>query len=123
MSFPRGRTSRSRLAVRGLVAGCIVWSLCFPGEALAQARSQRHNGKLVKCKGYCTDVFFDAALRFIERNKGHPFFAYIPTNAPHAPFNVAEKYSKPYADQGVPPPRAAFYGMIANIDENVGRLL
>src|SRR5213592_5158991 len=47
MSFPRGRTSRSRLAVRGLVAGCIVWSLCFTGEALAQARSQRPNVILI----------------------------------------------------------------------------
>jgi arylsulfatase A-like enzyme len=83
----------------------------------------RHNGELKKYTGYCTDVFFDAALQFIERNKDGPFLCYIPTNAPHAPYNVAAQYSRPYADQGVPSPRAQFYGMIANIDENVGRLL
>ena len=83
----------------------------------------RHNGELKQFKGYCTDVFFDAALRFIERNKDGPFLCYIPTNAPHAPYNVADKYKKPYADKNVPSPRAEFYGMIANIDENVGRLL
>jgi arylsulfatase A-like enzyme len=83
----------------------------------------RHNGALKKFKGYCTDVFVDAALEFIERTKDGPFFCYLPTNAPHAPYNVAEKYSKPYVDQGVPSPRAQFYGMIANIDANVGRLL
>jgi arylsulfatase A-like enzyme len=83
----------------------------------------RHNGKLEKATGYCTDVFFDAARRFIEANRDRPFFAYIPTNAPHAPYNVAAKYKQPYVDQGVPSPRAEFYGMIANIDENVGRLL
>jgi arylsulfatase A-like enzyme len=83
----------------------------------------RHNGKLKKFKGYCTDVFFASALMFIERNKERPFLAYIPTNAPHTPYNVAEKYSKPYVDGGVPQPRAQFYGMIANIDENVGRLV
>jgi arylsulfatase A-like enzyme len=83
----------------------------------------RHNGKLEKFNGYCTDVFFAAALRFIERNKDRPFFAYVATNAPHAPYNVADKYSKPYLAQGVPEQRARFYGMIANIDENVGRLL
>ncbi len=83
----------------------------------------RHNGKLEKVSGYCTDVFFQAALRFIEQNKERPFFAYLPTNAPHAPYNVAEKYSKPYLEKGVPAARAQFYGMIANIDENVGRLL
>jgi arylsulfatase A-like enzyme len=83
----------------------------------------RHNGQLKKYQGYCTDVFFAAALEFIERNRDGPFFCYLPTNAPHAPYNVAEKYSKPYVDKGVPQPRAQFYGMIANIDENVGRLL
>jgi arylsulfatase A-like enzyme len=83
----------------------------------------RHNGKLEKFTGYCTDVFFSAALQFIEKNKDRPFFVYLPTNAPHSPWNVAEKYSKPYRDAGVPAPRANFYGMIANIDENMGRLL
>jgi arylsulfatase A-like enzyme len=83
----------------------------------------RHNGRLERFHGYCTDVFFDAALKFIEQNRDRPFFAYVATNAPHAPYNVAEKYSKPYRDQGVPEQRARFYGMIANLDENVGRLL
>jgi arylsulfatase A-like enzyme len=83
----------------------------------------RHNGQWKKYTGYCTDVFFRAAQQFIEKNKDGPFFCYIPTNAPHAPYNVAKEYSKPYVDQGVPSPRAQFYGMIQNLDENVGRLL
>jgi arylsulfatase A-like enzyme len=83
----------------------------------------RHNGKLEKFDGYCTDVFFANALKFIEHNSDRPFFAYLATNAPHAPYNVADKYSKPYRDKGVPEQRARFYGMIANIDENMGRLL
>jgi arylsulfatase A-like enzyme len=83
----------------------------------------RHNGRLEKASGYCTDVFFAAATRFVEENKARPFFCYLPTNAPHAPYNAAGKYSQPYRDRGVPDQRARFYGMIANIDENVGRLL
>src|SRR5690606_21808308 len=81
-----------------------------------------HNGQPKKFEKYCTDVWFDAAMRFIENNKDKPFLAYIPTNAPHGPFLVEEKYSKPYKDQGIPSPRAEFYGMITNIDENLGRL-
>ncbi len=81
-----------------------------------------HNGKPERFQGYCTDVWFDAALRFIEANRGRPFFAYVPTNAPHGPFNVAEKYSKLYRDNP-DVPNAAFYGMITNIDENIGRLV
>jgi arylsulfatase A-like enzyme len=83
----------------------------------------KHNGKWEKYTGYCTDVFFAEATRFVEQNKDRPFFLYLPTNAPHSPYNVAEKYSAPYAKQGVPQQRANFYGMIANIDENVGRFL
>jgi arylsulfatase A-like enzyme len=83
----------------------------------------RHNGKLEKFTGYCTDVFFTAALRFIEQNKDRPFFVYLTPNAPHSPWNVAARYSQPYRDRGMPEPRARFYGMITNIDDNVGRLL
>ena len=44
------------------------------------------------------------------------------TNAPHDPFHVEDKYSKPYLDQGVPDYRAQFYGMVTNIDENIAKL-
>ena len=80
-----------------------------------------HNGAPQKCAGYCTDVWFDAAMRFIEENRDQPFFAYLATNAPHAPYNVPERYSSLYTGKDVP--NANFYGMIANIDENMGRLL
>ncbi len=83
----------------------------------------RHNGKLQKFNGYCTDVFSGGAMKFIEENKDGPFFAYLTTNAPHGPYNVAEKYSKPYLEKGVPTRQAAFYGMVTNIDENMGRLM
>ena len=82
-----------------------------------------HNGVPTPFKGYCTDVFFDGALKFIEANKGKPFFAYIPTNAPHGPYRVAEKYAAIYKTKGVKGGRANFWGMITNIDENMGRLL
>ena len=31
-------------------------------------------------------------------------------------------YKKPYLEKAVPEPMASFYGMITNIDENLGRL-
>ncbi len=81
------------------------------------------NGKQVKTKGYCTDVFFDAAIRFIENNRRKPFFVYLPTNAPHTPLEVDPEYSEPYKAVGLNDTTAKVYGMITNIDENVGRLL
>ena len=111
------------------------------------------NGTPEKFGKYCTDMWFDEAIKFIESNVGsptarnsemdgcrvadcedspprspafpqreRPFFCYLPTNAPHGPFNVHDKYSEPYLQQGIKSRRAKFYGMITNIDENIGRL-
>lgn len=76
-----------------------------------------------KFEGYCTDIWFNETMSFIKENKEEPFFIYLPTNAAHSPLIVAEKYAAPYrALEGKKFPSANFYGMIANIDENVGRL-
>ena len=85
----------------------------------------RHNGSFVKTKGYCTDLFFTAGLGWIEEVKDEeaPFFAYITTNAPHGPFIAPPKNTKRFTDLGFPEKSAGFYGMIENIDENIGRLL
>ena len=105
-----------------------------------------HNGTPVEHAGYCTDVWFDEAIRFIEQCAGGrspdpsspysrddaassvnppeadaPFFVYLATNAPHSPYLVSEEFARPYrGNPDVPEPE--FCGMIANIDENFGRL-
>lgn len=80
-----------------------------------------HNGIKTKAKGYCTEVWFNAALEFIENHKNRPFFCYLSTNAPHGPFHVPEKYIAMYDTiEEVPNPN--FYGMITNIDENLAVL-
>ena len=79
------------------------------------------NGAWKKYKGYCTDVWFDEAAKWVEKKKDQPFFLYLSTNAPHGPYIVEDKYSKPYEQEGAPKALAKFYGMIANIDENLGR--
>lgn len=82
----------------------------------------RHNGGRKRYAGYCTDVFFGEAMKWMraQAEASRPFFAYIPTNTPHGPLFVEEKYRKMYAD--LAPNVASFFGMIANLDENVGRL-
>jgi len=83
-----------------------------------------HNGKFEKTKGYCTDVFFGQAIQWIESVKGkQPFFCYIATNAPHGPLQVRPEDEARYKDKVKEPNVAKFFGMIANIDDNVGRLL
>jgi arylsulfatase len=52
--------------------------------------------------------------------KNEPFFCYLPTNLPHGPLLVPEKYAAPYREHGR---QAKFFGMIANIDETMGKLM
>ncbi len=80
------------------------------------------NGQWLPMKGYCTDIWFDEAMSYMKEKKQEPFFCYLATNAPHGPMNVEDRYALPYFEQGIEERRAKFYGMIANIDENVGRL-
>jgi arylsulfatase A-like enzyme len=72
--------------------------------------------------GYCTDVFFGAALDFIEARRAEPFFCFISTNAPHSPYNVEPRYQELYAGRTQTENYARFLGMISNIDENFGAL-
>jgi arylsulfatase A-like enzyme len=79
-----------------------------------------HNGAPEHFKGFCTDFWFEQALKWMaqRKQKSEPFFCYLPTNAPHGPCAAPDKYLAPYKGKGP----AAFFGMIANIDDNVGRL-
>lgn len=99
------------------------------------------NGQKVSLKGYCTDIYFDAAMDFMASSMetGNPFFTYIATNAPHGPFDdvpndLYEKYKmvdlSPLLVGPLPEKRrekefdklARIAAMITNIDDNVARL-
>lgn len=79
--------------------------------------------QFVKTKGFITDVLTDAAIAFMEKNRGQPFFCYVPFNTPHAPFQVPDQYFDKYKARGQNDVLATVYGMCENIDDNVGRLL
>ena len=100
----------------------------------------RHNGRWVRTKGYVSDVITDAAIEFMRRNRDRPFFTYLAFNAPHTPLEVPPaKYAKhralnlriedfpapghPISPKFDPDTTAKIYGMVENIDDNVGRAL
>ncbi len=80
------------------------------------------NGKLQRFEGFCTDIWFEEGMKFIQANKDQPFFAYIAPNAPHKPLYCPLEYSEPYENN----PRVSypeFYGMVSNIDDNMAKLM
>jgi arylsulfatase A-like enzyme len=73
-------------------------------------------------EGYCTDVFFGEALKWIEADPDNPFFCFVSTNAPHSPFNVPERYHALYRGRTKTERYARFLAMITCIDENFGAM-
>ena len=82
-----------------------------------------HNNVSKKYKGYCDDIFTDAAMDFMSKKSKQPFFAYLATNLPHFPLQVPEEKAEPFRKMGLHEDNALTYGMIDNIDSNVGRVL
>ena len=98
------------------------------------------NNKKNQYDGYCSDIFAENAVKFIEKNKNKPFFCYLSFNAPHTPLQVPKKYYNMYKDLD---PEVGFmdeslaskmsekdkedarriYGMVTNVDDNVGKVL
>ena len=100
------------------------------------------DGKPTPTKGYCSDVYTDAAIDFVKRNTEKPFFLYLAFNAPHTPLQLPQQYYDQYANLDSVPGNLGYnrrpalakdsnqievtkkiYGMVTNIDDNVGRLM
>ena len=72
-------------------------------------------------KGYMPDILTEEAIAFTEA--ASPFFAYLSFNTPHSPFQVPDQYFDKYIKRGFDDRTASIYGMVENIDDNVGKLL
>ncbi len=95
-----------------------------------------HNGQRESFAGYCTDVFFGQAIRWMKERAeaSEPFFVYLPTNAPHGPHWVPEAdrlamesdvaaAKLPTLAPALKEQLTRYLAMIRNIDANMGRLL
>ena len=84
------------------------------------------NGKWQQYPGFCTDVLFTEAMQWMRgcAEKKQPFFCYLPVNVPHGKFFAPDKYRQMYADKmkKLHPEVATSEAMMANFDENIGRL-
>jgi arylsulfatase len=81
-----------------------------------------HNGKAEPVPGYNSDALFDLAMQWMKSSKEQPFLVYLPLTAAHGPLFVPDRYREPYRKLSLKPNVVSFYAMIANIDENMGRL-
>lgn len=83
-----------------------------------------HNDTIVQTKGYCTDLFFHAALAWTkeQHDQKKPFFTYLSTNAPHSPLIAPQANLDRIKARGGKKTDARM-AMIENIDDNFGLLM
>ena len=82
-----------------------------------------HNGRPEAQQGHITEVLTDEAIRFMQADSSAPFFCYLAYNAPHTPLQVDSSWWRPYQQQGLEERTARIYGLIEQLDHNLGRLL
>ena len=80
------------------------------------------NGKWEKFTGFCTDIYFNETIKFIENTKDKPFFVYLATNVPHRPWNVPKEWRQPYEQSELDSKTIDFFATISRFDHNLGRL-
>ena len=83
------------------------------------------NGKRVDPQGrYLTDLLTDEAIDFVTRHRSRPFMLHLAYNCPHFPFECPPEDVRPFAETGKFNDKVStIYGMIRNMDRNIGRLL
>jgi arylsulfatase A-like enzyme len=81
------------------------------------------DGKEKVLQGYLPDVLTEEAMDFIRKNKERPFFTYLSINTPHSPHQVPDRYFFRYKSAGLDDELAAIYGMVQNLDWNIGRIM
>ncbi len=79
------------------------------------------DGEMVKTTGDRLDTQTEAALAFLSRVKGKPFFLYLSYFAPHVPLASSEKYLSRFPGE-MPERRRYALAMISAVDEGVGRV-
>ncbi|SMD44412.1 arylsulfatase A [Aquiflexum balticum DSM 16537] len=80
-----------------------------------------HNFEEIQTEGFLPDVLTDKTIEFMEKQDS--FFAMLSLNTPHSPFQVPDAYFDKYKSMGLDDKDACVYGMVENIDDNVGRLM
>ena len=100
----------------------------FPDKKTGLLPAMRRGPDPADVPGYSTDAFGDAAVDFITRHSatragdGRPWFLYLAFVPPHWPMEAKPEHMAAFAAE---PDlhRRTFLGMMAALDENVGKVL
>jgi len=82
-----------------------------------------YNNKIVKVAGPMPNVVGDQVIKFITENHDNPFFAYVPFQSIHGPYNCPDSLFLKFKGMGFSEHVARVLGMTEQMDKNVKRIL
>ncbi len=97
-------------------------------------KKKKNKRKGIVVQGLITEIFTDAAVKFLERHKNDRFFLWFASTAPHLPYYRDPNF--PYDKNKLSPPPgypnktlsasidwAGYYSTISHLDFHIGRIL
>jgi arylsulfatase len=88
----------------------------YPNLPIYDGEKIFHPEMTIDDLNHLTTWYTERAVKFIEKNKAHPFFLYVAHNMPHVPLGVSEKFRGQTA-------RGLYGDVIEEIDWSVGQIL
>lgn len=79
-------------------------------------------GEKIPVKGYLTEQLSAAAMDFVRRHAGQPFFLYLSYNAPHGPLQAPPEFLERVASIE-DPRRRTYAAMVTAMDDGIGGVL
>ncbi len=114
----------------GITSGYHPWQRGFDEAYVADLYTHLdnrmvHNGKELATQGPTSERLVDRALEFIDASLASkkPFFTYVPFLETHEPWVAPASLVKKYEAKGLSKSLSTLYGMIDQMDSQVGRLL
>ena len=112
----------------GFMAGCIDYYSHIFYWGMAGDRDPVHdlwdNGREIYQNGsYFTELITQKAIKSIRQavRQDHPFFLYVPYNAPHYPMHAPREYLDRFPN--LPPDRRIMAAMLSAVDDSIGLII
>jgi len=80
----------------------------------------RNGERLLDSPGWTDELYVDESIRFIDENRGQPFFLHLNFHNPHLPEECSDAFRNMYA--GLTSYEKTYYGCVSQMDYHLGRL-
>lgn len=102
--------------------GFVGGAMAYTPDGQTGAKAMLRGTLPTPMPAHTTEAFGAESVAFINANRDRPFFLYAAFNAVHAPLQTTSPYLARFASEA-DPKRRAYLGMLAALDDAVGRIM